>query len=135
MHRWTALWTSLSTGSRNVCLHCLREGSIPVEFALVSPDVHTLYHRLSNLCMTPGEVCAEHCHYHSYALQGTQRKVGGYVCVLYTGKLAMKNGISKYRFYIETVTVLVHLGTSRSRSPLVLFTFSIITQKVYIVHH
>ena len=38
-----------------------------------------------------------------------------------TGKLAMKNGASKYRFYIETVTVLVRLGTSRSRSPLVLF--------------
>ena len=33
----------------------------------------------------------------------------------------MKNGASKYRFYIETVTVLVRLGTSRSRSPLVLF--------------
>ena len=66
-----------------VCLHRLREGSIPVEFALVSPDVHTLYHRSSNLCMTPGEVCAEHCHYHSYALQGTQREVGGYVRVYY----------------------------------------------------
>ena len=38
-----------------------------------------------------------------------------------TGKLALKNGASKYRFYIETFTVLVRLGTSRSRSPLVLF--------------
>ena len=38
-----------------------------------------------------------------------------------TGKLAMKNGASKYCFYIETVTVLVRLGTSRSRSPLVFF--------------
>ena len=51
----------------------------------------------------------------------------------YTGKLAMKNGASKYRFYIETVTVLVRLD------PVLhwcfFFTFSIITRKVYIVHH